>query len=246
MTGMEGVSPRYLMTMPLHAVTEIHGEPGLRERFLLEIADLPDAERTTLVDALTLASHLHRHDRRTREPYVNHLLRTAIRIRRYYLVDDVDVLTAALLHDAVEDHPAELADGRVPAGAGPAELTEAAVAALAARFNPRVADLVHAVTNPHYTPDRDADEQYREHVEESLTRTPWARVIKVSDFTDNGVGIVHTTGPKVTRAATKYSPLVPTLRRLVALPDTPLSDDVKEHIYEQFDTAEERFRAILG
>jgi (p)ppGpp synthase/HD superfamily hydrolase len=237
---MEGVSPQYLMTMPLHAVTEIHGEQGLRERFLLEIADLPAADHAQLTDALELATQLHRDDRRTREPYINHPLRTAIRIRRYYLIDDADVLAAALLHDAVEDHPEELA------GTAEGDAIEAAIDALAARFNPRVAELVRAVTNPVYDPERDADEQYREHVEASLTRTPWARVIKVSDFTDNGVGIVHTTGPKVTRAATKYSPLVPTLRRLVALPDTPLSDDVKEHIYDQLDTAEERFRAILS
>jgi hypothetical protein len=228
------------MTMPLHAVTELHGEAGLRERFLLEIADLPPADRAQLDDALELATQLHRDDRRVREPYLNHLLRTAIRIRRYYNIDDVDVLVAALLHDAVEDHPDELAAG------ADGDPTEAAIDAIAARFNPRVAELVRAVTNPVYDPERDADEQYREHVESSLTRTPWARVIKVSDFTDNGVGIVHTTGPKVTRAAVKYSPLVPTLRRLVALPDTPLADEVKEHIYEQLDTAEERFRAILS
>ncbi len=228
------------MTMPLHAVTEIHGEAGLRERFLLEVADLPAADQAVLADALDLAAELHRDDRRVREPYLNHLLRTAIRIKRYYQIDDADVLVAALLHDAVEDHPAELA------GRTDGDVVEAALAAIAARFNPRVADLVRAVTNPEYDPERDADEQYREHVETSLTRTPWARVIKVSDFTDNGVGIVHTTGPKVARAATKYAPLVPTLRRLVALPDTPLAEDVKEHIYEQLDTAEERFRAILS
>jgi len=71
-------------------------------------------------------------------------------------------------------------------------------------------------------------------------------VIKFSDFTDNGVGIVHTSGPKVARAATKYAPLVPALRRLLALPDTPLAPAVKDHILDQFDLAELRFRAILG
>jgi (p)ppGpp synthase/HD superfamily hydrolase len=228
------------MTMPLHAITELHGEEGLRERLLLEIADLPPAAWDQVNRALTLASALHREDRRAREPYVNHLLRTTIRIRRYYGVDDADVLAAALLHDTVEDHPAELA------GARPGPTVKAALAELAERFNPRVADLVSAVTNPAWEPDRDRDEQYREHVEASLTVNPWARVIKFSDFTDNGVGIVHTSGPKVTRAATKYAPLVPALRRLVALPDTPLAPAVKDHILDQFDLAELRFRAILG
>ena len=61
-------------------------------------------------------------------------------------------------------------------------------AALAAGFGPRVAELVGAVTNPEYAPGRDPHEQYREHVAESLRGNPWARVIKASDFTGQGVG----------------------------------------------------------
>jgi hypothetical protein len=44
--------------------------------------------------------------------------------------------------------------------------------------------LVAAVTNPVYAPGRDEHEQYREHVAASLLVSPWARVIKASDFTD--------------------------------------------------------------
>ena len=110
----------------------------------------------------------------------------------HYGVRDADVVCAALLHDAVEDHPAELA---------PDGTREAALAALAEEFGPRVAGLVGAVTNPDYAPGRDPDEQYREHVADSLRRNPWARVIKASDFTDNGVGLIHTTGPRLHRLA---------------------------------------------
>jgi hypothetical protein len=244
----------YLMTMPLHAITEVYGEAGLRERFLLELAELPEPGRGMVGDALALAEDLHRDDRRIREPYLNHLLRVAIRIRRYYGIDDPEVLAAALLHDAVEDHPAELAalgaateaaDGAPAAPADAGASTTAALAALAERFGPRVASLVAAVTNPAYDPDRDEYEQYRAHVAESLAGDPWARVIKVSDFTDNGVGVIHATGPKVTSSATKYRPLVPVLRELVGRPDTPLSDEAKRHIFDQLDLAEERFGAIL-
>jgi (p)ppGpp synthase/HD superfamily hydrolase len=224
----------YLRTMPLHAITEVHGEQGLRDRFTLEIADMPAADRDLLERALALAARLHRDDRRIREPYVNHLLRVAIRIRYYYRVDDPDVLAAALLHDAVEDHADQLGGG-----------TEAALAVLAREFNPRVAELVGAVTNPEYRPDRDEYEQYREHVADSLEANPWARVIKLSDFTDNGTGVIHATGPKVHSAATKYAPLVPVLRELVVRADTPLSGEVRRHILDQLDLAEERFAAIL-
>ena len=228
--------------MPLHAITEVYCEAGLRERFLLELESFPPDDRLQLVRALDLAARLHAGDRRVREPYLNHLLRVAIRIIRYYGVRDVDVLAAALLHDAVEDHPAEL--GMLTDGTH-TELTEAAVAELARRFNPRVAELVRSVTNPEYDPHRDRHEQYRAHVAESLERDPWARVIKVSDFTDNGVGVVHTTPDKAHSSATKYRPLVPKLRELVGRPDTPLSVEAKDHILDQLDLAEERFAAIL-
>ena len=228
--------------MPLHAITEVYGEQGLRDRFRLELERFPLQERARLERALELASDLHADDRRVREPYLNHLLRVAIRIMRNYGVHDVDVITAALLHDAVEDHPAELA--LIDCGTY-AELTDAALAELARRFNPRVAELVRSVTNPEYHPDRDRNEQYRMHVERSLERDPWARVIKVSDFTDNGVGVVHTTLEKAYSSALKYRPLVPKLRELVGRPDTPLSPEAKHHILDQLDLAEERFAAIL-
>ena len=229
--------------MPLHAITEVYGEAGLRDRFRLEVQALPEPDRRRLEEALELASRLHADDRRVREPYLNHLLRVAIRILRYYGIRDVDVLTAALLHDAVEDHPAELAG--MPAGPGHRELTEAAIAELARRFNPRVAELVRSVTNPEYDPERDRHEQYRAHVADSLDRDPWARVIKVCDFTDNGVGVIHTTYDKARSSAIKYRPLVPKLRELIGRPDTPLSLAAKDHILDQLDLAEERFAAIL-
>ena len=236
---MEEASPTYLKALPLHAITEVYGEEGLRQRFLLETACFPEPAQADLRRALDLADRLHRDDRRVREPYMNHLLRVATRIICYYRVRDPDVVVAALLHDAVEDHPAELAGG------APLDPIGAAVSVLARDFGPRVAELVRAVTNPEYDPDRDRDEQYREHVAESLVNNPWARLIKASDFTDNGVGVIHTRGAKVRRAAVKYRPLVPILRELVARTDTPLDDEAKSHIMGQLDLAEKRFAAIL-
>src|ERR687890_845976 len=209
------MASRMLLSMPLHAITEVYGEAGLRDRFTLELESFPAGEREQLERALALAARLHAHDRRVREPYLNHLLRVAIRILRYYEIRDVDVITAA------------------------------AVAELARLFNPRVAELVRSVTNPEYDPERDRNEQYRMHVADSLDRDPWARVIKVSDFTDNGVGVIHTTYEKAYKSAHKYRALVPKLRELVGRPDTPLSIEAKDHILDQLDLAEERFAAIL-
>ncbi len=230
-TGERGL----LAAMPLHAITASRGEAGLRERFAIETEGMPAAARARISRALMLAGRLHAADRRQREPYVNHLLRVAIRIISYYRVRDPDVICAALLHDAVEDHAAELGGG------GQAE----ALAVLAQSFGERVADLVAAVTNPAGEPAGDPHECYRAHVARSLEHAPWARVIKVSDFTDNGVGLIHTTGPRLQRLARKYAPLVPVLTELISRPDTPLDDDVKARIASQLRLAGERFAALL-
>ena len=100
---------RLVATMPLHAITSTYGEEGLRARFAVEIERWPEPDQRRLNQALALAGRLHAADRREREPYVNHLLRVAIRIMSHYGVHDADVVCAALLHDAVEDHAAELA-----------------------------------------------------------------------------------------------------------------------------------------
>ena len=226
-----------LAVMPLHTISEVYGEAGLRERLLLEITELPDADR--VVDALELAADLHRDDRYGREPYLSHLLRVAIRIISHYEVRDTDLVVAGLLHDSVEDHPRELA------GEQPGEPKTAALAVLAERFGARVADIVAAVTNPTPDPDRDKHEQYREHIAAELDRAPWARIVKFSDFTDNGVGILYATGPAMERLATKYQPLPDIYRDLVNRPDTPLADHVKQLILDQLDRADERFEAIL-
>jgi len=248
---MNATGAGILAVMPLHTISDVHGEDGLRRRLELETAKLAAPERVS--EALDLVTELHRDDRYGREPYLNHLLRVAIRIVSHYEVHDTDIVVAGLLHDAVEDHAPELAATRPGAaerggqvsGARTESETEAALAAVAERFGKRVAGLVAAVTNPTHEPGVDRNHQYREHIAASLDRDPWARVVKLSDFTDNGVGILYATGPAMQRLAVKYRPLTGVYRDLVNRPDTPLAPHVKQHIREQLDLADERFAAIL-
>src|SRR5260370_17186558 len=137
---------RLVAAMPLHAITSTYGEEGMRERSALEVSARREEDQGRLNQDLDLAARLHAADRREREPYINHLLRVAIRIMSHYGIHDTDVICAALLHDAVEDHAAELANG---AEGG----RQAPLAVLAARFGPRVAELVAPVTNPEYAPN---------------------------------------------------------------------------------------------
>ena len=142
---------------------------------------------------------------------MNHLLRVALRVMVHYGVWEPDVICAALLHDTVEDHADDLSTTGRPG----------AFALLTADFGTQVAEVVAAVTNPVYAPGSDKDSQYREHVVDGLAACPWARVIKLSDFTDNGVGVIHTDGEKALWLARKYAPLVPALAELAARSDTP-------------------------
>jgi hypothetical protein len=226
------VERKLAAVMPLHAITTLYGERGLRERFADEAARLSDSkDRRKVKQALQLAGRLHALDHRQREPYLNHVLRVALRIMCHYGVTDADVICAALLHDAVEDHAADLSAHGSRDGASDM---------LTVTFGPRVAHLVLAVTNP----DNSTDDRYQSHLAASLAVNPWARVIKASDFTDNGVGIHYTTGYKDARLARKYAPIVPILADLIAKPDTPLPCYVKARVLGQLRDAEQRFAAI--
>jgi hypothetical protein len=220
---------RIVEHMPLHAISIVYGERGLRERFALETARHCDPSgRRQVKQALQLAGRLHAQDHRQREPYLNHVLRVALRIIVHYEVHDPDIISAALLHDTVEDHANDLS----PAG------RPGAFAMLTACFGPRAADLVAAVTNPEDATD------YHAHLTASLETHPWARVLKASDLTDNGVGLMYTTGPKAAKSARKYAPLIPVLADLIACPDTPLKTQPKARVLRQLDSATKRFAAI--
>lgn len=47
------------------------------------------------------------------------------------------------------------------------------------------------------------------------------------------------------RWAAKYRPLVPILKGVLALPDTPLDDQARRHVLGQLELAEERLAPIL-
>lgn len=225
-----------LARMPLHTITSIHGEAGLRDRLEIESRVFTEEEQAKIKQALDLASRLHRKDKRQREPYINHLLRVAIRIVSHYGIKDAEMVCAALLHDSVEDHAAELSSGGG---------TMQALNVLRFLFGVRVSRLVAAVTNPEYDRSGDVYAQYRDHVTASLDENPEARIIKISDFTDNAIGLMWTTGPRAVRLTVKYAPMIPVFEDLVMRPDTPLPPAVKAKIMGQLEKTSARFAVVL-
>ena len=118
-----------------------------------------------LFRALSFAADRHRHDTRKGEdgsPYINHPIDVAARLVDAG-VDDPLVLSAAILHDTVED-----------TSVTPEEIEVA--------FGPRIHDLVAAVTDDKTLPK---EERKRLQVVHAPGLDSDAKVIKVADKTSN-------------------------------------------------------------
>lgn len=247
--GLEGIGLEEIQETSIHIVDANWGTDGLRAMLAALTTDFDEPDRRAIAQAELLASRLHIRDMRSGDrPYVNHVLRVTIRIVHYYHVRNADVICAALLHDSVEDHPRGFAYLFTPAEREMDERS-AALAVLGRVFGDRVATLIEAVTNPEFEAGlslEERQEQYRIHVRESLEAEPWARVIKLSDFTDNGAGIDWTVAAdKRKKLAKKYAPLVPNLIDFAQRHDTPLDPEVEAEIVEKLNAAAKRFERIL-
>ncbi len=71
-----------------------------------------DPATRTLLDAISFATRAHhgqlRKDGRT--PYVSHVYRVSLIVRHVFGIDDPAVLTAAVLHDTIEDTTTDFDD----------------------------------------------------------------------------------------------------------------------------------------
>jgi len=234
-----GFSDAQIAQMPLHAITAELSYDGLIRRFQLEKATFTPEEQAQLDKAFTWSMDLHAGDVRKREPTVNHILRVTIRIMHHYGVRDVNLISAALLHDTVEDHKRELT-GK------PDATDEEGLKVIEAGFNSDVADLVRSVTNPEYKAGRGKIERYQAHIRDILyNHDPRARILKVSDFTDNAMGLVYIPEHDAEYRAKRYWTLVPIFEETIRRPDTPLSTEAKAHILDQMVETQERLSLFL-
>lgn len=125
-----------------------------------------------LLDAAAFAARKHAGQKRKGkdgEPYINHPLEVANLLISVGAVDDIDVLTAALLHDTVED-------------------TTTTRSELESRFGTTVANIVMEVTDDKSLPKA---ERKRLQVEHPPHLSPGAKLVKLADKISNITDILE-------------------------------------------------------
>lgn len=96
-------------------------------------------------------------------PYIAHPLRVALVVRHVFEVNDPIALAAALLHDVIEDTPADYDD-------------------LLEQFGQEVAETVAALTKDMRMPEAEREAAY----DAQLARANWqAQLVKLADVYDN-------------------------------------------------------------
>jgi len=143
--------------------------------------DVPPA----LLDAVAFAARAHRAQLRKdgQTPYVSHVFRVCLIVRHLFEVADADVLTAAVLHDTIEDTTTDFDD-------------------LEGRFGKTVAGWVATLSKDKRLVDELREERYTH----GLSQAPWqVRVCKLADIYDNLSDSRHLSeqGRKRTLARTK-------------------------------------------
>lgn len=121
--------------------------------------------RARLHDAIAFAAHAHRHQIRKdgRTPYAAHVFRVMFTVRDVAGITDPEVLAAAVLHDTIEDTTTDRDD-------------------LIARFGPRVAGWVAALTKDMRLPEEEREAAYRAGLVRAGSEV---LAVKLADIFDN-------------------------------------------------------------
>lgn len=124
-----------------------------------------------LLEAVAFAARAHqgqlRKDKQT--PYVSHAYRVCLIVRDVFGVAEADVLTAALLHDTVEDTTTDFDD-------------------IEEKFGRHAAVWVSLLTKDKRLPEKKREKAYGE----GLKNAPWqVKVCKLADVLDNMMDAAH-------------------------------------------------------
>lgn len=126
---------------------------------------MPNDPLTRLLRASAFAARAHRHQLRKdgATPYVSHVFRVCLTLRHVFGVDDEAALTAALLHDTIEDTNTDFDD-------------------LEKHFGAEVAAWVKALTKDKREREPGREKKYIR----GLAQAPWqVKACKLADVHDN-------------------------------------------------------------
>jgi guanosine-3',5'-bis(diphosphate) 3'-pyrophosphohydrolase len=124
-----------------------------------------DNPQRSLLEAASFAARAHRNQVRKdgATPYVAHPFRVCLIVRHVFEIDDPDFLTAALLHDTIEDTPTDYDD-------------------LAERFGDKVAGWVGALSKDMRLPEAERETAY---IAKLAAAEPAVKIAKLADIFDN-------------------------------------------------------------
>lgn len=225
----------------------------------LDLMNLTVSQKAMITSAAQVAAYLHRNQTRRvrrdmpRVPYIEHPLRNTLRLIRWG-VTDPRALTAALLHDVVEDCADEIITqfaepGVSTVGWDPAEKQRVALEWIFKSYGAGVSDAVRWVTN---APDA-TREDYLPHIYALVSHVklqPFddgavnGLLVKAADLVDNAGSLRHQLDagedPKrIRRLAEKYQPVL----TLVA---KALSDHGLNTAYDHVSRIDEEVAVVLG
>jgi (p)ppGpp synthase/HD superfamily hydrolase len=124
-----------------------------------------------LLNAVSFAARAHCHQLRKdgQTPYASHPFRVCLIVRQVFGIDDPKVLTAALLHDTIEDTTTDFDD-------------------LAEQFSPEVARWAADLSKDKRLPDDEREHAYLQR----LAAAEWpVKLCKLADVFDNLVDSAH-------------------------------------------------------
>jgi guanosine-3',5'-bis(diphosphate) 3'-pyrophosphohydrolase len=141
--------------------------------------DTLDPTLRGLLQAVSFAARAHQGQMRKdgKTPYASHPLRVCLVVRHVFGIDDTATLTAAVLHDTIEDTPTDYDD-------------------LAEHFGPQVAAWVGALSKDMRMPEGEREQAYKA----ALAKADWqVKVCKLGDVFDNLLDSRHLGDEKLRR-----------------------------------------------
>lgn len=153
----------------------------------------PEAACGPLLEAVAFAARAHKGQLRkdNQTPYASHAFRVSLITRHVFGVEEPAVLTAAVLHDTIEDTPTDYDE-------------------LAEHFGTEVAGWVAALSKDMRLPETEREQAY----EANLATAPWqVRVCKLADIFDNLMDSRHTRSEMRARTLRRSRRYLQALRR---------------------------------